>query len=187
MMFNRKEYMKEYNKKYRINNIEKISKYQKEYEKTENGKLAKKKYNKSEKGKENQKRANISEKGKLRHLKFRKSDKWKEYHNKWQKEYAKTENGKANNRRSQFKRQTKMKEITNNLTYQEWLDILEKYNYKCFYCNTEFEIENMPTKDHIIPISKGGNNTKDNIVPSCKSCNSKKYDKILQLNGISVN
>ena len=39
----------------------------------------------------------------------------------------------------------------------------------------------MPTKDHVIPISKGGHNTKENIVPACQSCNNKKYNKILEV------
>ncbi|MCK4464389.1 MAG: HNH endonuclease [Bacteroidales bacterium] len=37
---------------------------------------------------------------------------------------------------------------------------------------------NRETKDHVIPISKGGDNTKENIVPACQSCNSKKFNKI---------
>ena len=37
----------------------------------------------------------------------------------------------------------------------------------------------MPTRDHIIPISKGGNNVKENIVPAYRSCNSKKHNKLI--------
>ena len=35
------------------------------------------------------------------------------------------------------------------------------------------------SKDHIIPISKGGNNTRENIVPACITCNSSKGNKVL--------
>lgn len=85
-----------------------------------------------------------------------------------------------------------MENIINTLTSEEWLNILKKYNYKCAYCGTEFDENILPEKDHIIPISKGGNNTKENIVPACRSCNAKKGSKILlerkvRNNGIRFN
>ena len=98
--------------------------------------------------------------------------------NGYAREWQKTEKGRANQQRARTKRRNRERNIVNTLTAQEWLDILEAYNYRCAYCGCKFEIENVPTKDHIIPISKGGDNTKENIVPACKSCNSKKYDKI---------
>lgn len=96
-------------------------------------------------------------------------------------EYQKSEKGKATRQRAKFKRRTILKHITNTLTSGEWLSILKEYDYRCAYCDVEFEVENMPTKDHIIPISKGGHNTKENIVPACRSCNSKKNNKILNI------
>ena len=67
-----------------------------------------------------------------------------------------------------------MKENTaiNTLTSGEWIDILKEHNYKCIYCGKQFSIFEM-TKEHIIPVSVGGNNTKENIVPACGSCNTK--------------
>lgn len=96
------------------------------------------------------------------------------------KKYQRTEKGRANHQRCLTKRRANMKDIINTLTMQEWLDILEQCSYRCVYCGVEFECENLPTRDHIIPISKDGNNTKENIVPACRSCNSKKYIKILE-------
>lgn len=40
---------------------------------------------------------------------------------------------------------------------------------KCFYCP-----EPATTKDHIVPLSRGGKNTLSNKVPCCKLCNSTK-------------
>jgi len=65
--------------------------------------------------------------------------------------YFKTEAGKVTSQRGHSKRRARERNIINTLTSKEWLDILEAYNYRCAYCGVEFEVENMPTKDHIIP------------------------------------
>ena len=109
---------------------------------------------------------------------------WKEenpeYDKKQKRKWRKTEKGKANNQRNHAKRQAREKEIINTLTFNEWLEILKKYHWKCAYCGKEFDLFNRPERDHIIPISKGGNNIKENIVPACRSCNARKKDKILK-------
>ena len=50
--------------------------------------------------------------------------------------------------------------------------------YICAYCGEEFH-ESKLTRDHIIPVSKGGKNTWMNVVCACKHCNNKKDDKLL--------
>ena len=99
------------------------------------------------------------------------------YHRQW----AKTEKGKMVKQRGNVARQVRNNNIVNTLTSQEWLDILEEYNYRCAYCNIEFDENILPTKDHIIPISRGGHNIKENVVPACQSCNSKKSNKIISV------
>lgn len=42
----------------------------------------------------------------------------------------------------------------------------------CHYCNKQAD-----TRDHVVPIAKGGRTTQDNMVPACKKCNSDKADK----------
>lgn len=44
-------------------------------------------------------------------------------------------------------------------------------NAKCIYCETHLTLDNATT-DHIIPISKGGNNTQVNLMVCCHQCNS---------------
>ena len=162
------EKRKQYQKQYHKNNKEKKSKYHKEYYK--NNKVKWKDY--------------VESWRKVNHEKMLKQGR-KRYQNNREmnlekiKNYFKTEEGRANHQRAKIKRKTIMGNIINTLTSQEWLDILEEYNYKCAYCGIEFNENILPEKDHIIPISKGGNNTKENIVPSCRSCNAKKGDKIL--------
>jgi 5-methylcytosine-specific restriction endonuclease McrA len=149
-----KEHILEYRKKYRQEHREHILEYAKEY------------YYK------NREEAN------------KRNREWKKNNKKCisdcRKIWLKTEKGKASYQKDRIRRRTKGRNIINNLTQREWLDILEVYNYRCAYCDAEFEVENMPTKDHIIPISKGGHNTKENIVPACRSCNSKKHNMLIK-------
>jgi len=189
-MFNRKEYMKQYRIKhkkeikksrrlYYIKNREKTLEYDKKY-REENPEIVKervKKYREKNRGLLREKRKVYRENNPEKIKKYEKDnyERRKEYKRK----YLKTEKGKAKAQRSNAKRQAKIRYILNTLTSREWLDILEEFNYHCAYCNIKFDYDNLPTRDHIIPINKGGNNTKDNIVSTCQSCNSKKNDKLL--------
>lgn len=68
-----------------------------------------------------------------------------------------------------------------NHTLKEWQELKQKYNNKCAICGLEKPL----TKDHIIPLSKGGTNYISNIQPLCRNCNSKKHNKIINDNSIS--
>jgi 5-methylcytosine-specific restriction endonuclease McrA len=61
-------------------------------------------------------------------------------------------------------------------THQQWLARVELYGWKCFYCPKKLDNKTL-TKDHRIPLNKGGSNWASNLVPACKSCNSSKQDK----------
>lgn len=144
----------DYYKKYYLYNKEKIQEHQKQY------------------------REKYPEKRVESDKKYRKTH--KEEIIKRIKRFFKTPKGKAISQRGSSKRRTNLKEVTNTLTVKEWLNILEEHNYVCAYCGVEFDCENLPTRDHVIPISRGGHNIKENIVPACKSCNSRKGTKILK-------
>ena len=49
----------------------------------------------------------------------------------------------------------------------------ENMDANCIYCDIELNNDNA-TADHIIPISKGGNNTQVNLVVCCKKCNNER-------------
>ncbi len=57
------------------------------------------------------------------------------------------------------------------LTEAQWLELIEEFGGCCAYCGSS---SRALTRDHVIPVSKGGTHTKDNIVPACRSCNSSK-------------
>ncbi len=49
---------------------------------------------------------------------------------------------------------------------------------KCCYCETTLDHHNY-TRDHIIPVSRGGKNQKWNIRPCCRECNTEKDNLML--------
>ena len=60
----------------------------------------------------------------------------------------------------------------NDFIAADWQAVLIHYDNKCAYCG---EAKMALELEHIIPISRGGNNTISNIVPACEACNDKKY------------
>ena len=65
---------------------------------------------------------------------------------------------------------------TPELIRAQWERIKRKHKQRCYYCGIKHD---KLTIDHVIPISKGGDNSLYNIVPACQVCNSKKGDRSL--------
>lgn len=62
------------------------------------------------------------------------------------------------------------------VTHAEWLVILETFNHACAYCLRKgLKL----TRDHVIPVTRGGLDNPENVVPACKWCNSSKGNKVL--------
>jgi 5-methylcytosine-specific restriction endonuclease McrA len=56
-------------------------------------------------------------------------------------------------------------------------NILRRDSYKCAYCGRS----DLPlTIDHVIPKSRGGNDSWENLVCACTTCNNKKGDRTLE-------
>jgi 5-methylcytosine-specific restriction endonuclease McrA len=96
-----------------------------------------------------------------------------------QKKYYESKKGMLCKLKKRLKRKENINNVICTLTNEEWLEILDYFNYHCAYCNRKFDKKNKPTKDHIIPITKGGSHTKENIVPACLLCNVRKSNKLL--------
>ncbi len=48
--------------------------------------------------------------------------------------------------------------------------------FECQYCGTRISMGS-GTRDHVLPLSRGGANTMTNVVAACKACNLRKADR----------
>jgi hypothetical protein len=56
----------------------------------------------------------------------------------------------------------------------------------CAYCGDQFPNYHLLSRDHIVPKSRGGDNSWMNVVTACKDCNSKKGHKLLRECGMEL-
>jgi len=83
------------------------------------------------------------------------------------------------NRQSEYYHQRRAREAAceiNDFTKEQWLETLQIFNHRCAYCLKPLKCAD---REHLIPITRGGNNTQSNVVPACRSCNVKKNDRTL--------
>jgi len=56
--------------------------------------------------------------------------------------------------------------------------LVERTGGYCEYCRSRLDHTPSPSSvEHIVPLSKGGDNAEDNLALSCQGCNNKKYTK----------
>ena len=65
-------------------------------------------------------------------------------------------------------------------SFEDWKDTVLYFRGKCAYCERPQSRSIKLTKDHVIPVSKGGLTVRENIVPSCERCNSSKSDSDME-------
>jgi len=66
-------------------------------------------------------------------------------------------------------------ELNGRHTEEEWQAKLVEFSGRCAHCGTTDRL----SRDHIIPLSRGGNDLIDNIQPLCVPCNARKGTKII--------
>lgn len=86
----------------------------------------------------------------------------------WQKKNPEKRSEYAHRRRT-----WKMHNGRNDLTADEIKLLKESFPF-CVYCGTDEDL----TIDHIVPLSKGGENTFGNCTIACRSCNASKSDNL---------
>ena len=171
----RKENRKRAIAKYNASPKRKIS--ARRYWLSEKGKLCGKIYRQSKKGKLFWKKYRETKHGRERiraaQYRFQQSDKARIVH----KKYDKTPKGKEAAIRTANLRRARIR-IVCDLTASQWNEIKKTYQYACVYCGCK---DRPLTRDHVIPISRGGHHTKENIVPACQPCNTRKGAKLITL------
>jgi 5-methylcytosine-specific restriction endonuclease McrA len=73
-----------------------------------------------------------------------------------------------------LRRRSRLSAVVNTLTKEEAKLAIEVSMGLCAYCLKQYD---KPTIEHVIPISKGGDNSADNIVIACQSCNSREGNR----------
>jgi 5-methylcytosine-specific restriction endonuclease McrA len=58
-------------------------------------------------------------------------------------------------------------------TAAEWRAVLADYGHRCAICGCGGKM----TKDHKVPVSRGGSDAAENLQPLCPSCNSRKGNR----------
>lgn len=88
--------------------------------------------------------------------------------------------GIASRKSSHHKRKALMKKINGSYTKDEILLLFEQQKSQCIYCKTKLNKSgsNKYHIDHIIPLSKGGDNNIINIQLLCPTCNLQKHDSL---------
>jgi hypothetical protein len=74
--------------------------------------------------------------------------------------------------RGNFKRSSRTPPLTN-------MNLFRRDICTCSYCGKHFSESNL-TRDHIVPVSKGGQDVWGNVVAACKKCNGKKGNQMLE-------
>ena len=67
-----------------------------------------------------------------------------------------------------------------NISYELRQAVFERDNYTCQYCGRSYDEADLEI-EHIIPISKGGNNDIRNLATACGACNRAKGTRILTI------
>ncbi|MDP9073181.1 MAG: HNH endonuclease [Actinomycetota bacterium] len=60
-------------------------------------------------------------------------------------------------------------------TVEEWLLVCHTWKGACAYCGRVGPL----TRDHVVPLARGGSDYIANILPACRECNTSKHNRLL--------
>jgi 5-methylcytosine-specific restriction endonuclease McrA len=101
-------------------------------------------------------------------------DKHADERNAYQRDYGKINRDKL----TLFTNQRRARKLaaSGSHTNAEWDALKAFYDFRCLCCGKQ-EPEIRLTRDHVIPLDKGGSDSIENVQPLCARCNSKKNNK----------
>jgi 5-methylcytosine-specific restriction endonuclease McrA len=153
---------------------------QRAYRRTQKGRATLRRYQQTEHGKATMRAAaklyRQSEHARVVRRAWRQEGGGREWQQVYMRRYRKTDRGKASAARYDAKRRGAIVS-DKGLDALEWRSILRRYNFCCAYCGKPRTPERVLSRDHVIPVSKGGHHEARNVVPACLRCNSAKRDK----------
>ena|ERR1035441_5660181 len=76
----------------------------------------------------------------------------------------------------QTKREAKRRGNGGSHTAVEWITLCWSSGWRCCYCGIHLTAKTV-TRDHLVPLSRGGTDNIDNIAPACGPCNYRKHTK----------
>lgn len=172
------------NKKYRHENNEKISTYNKQYSLINKYRLIEYRRVNRKKNAERTKKWTIENKNILSERKkayrIKNSEYFKSYRIKnknklsiYMSQYQKSKIGKISIKNTYHKRRTKTKQ--GDVTTKQLLELQQSAKV-CYWCNASLKNKKVHL-DHYTPIVKGGEHTLSNLVISCAKCNQHKSSK----------
>ena len=182
-------------KQYYEDNKDKILKQQEQYYKDNKDKRAEyhKQYRESNKDKiaEQKKQYRKDNKDKIKQYYEDNKDKHSNYMKQWYennkdkvrkrgKQYRSTVQGQIVKFNSSCKRRTKEQNQGNGITKDQWLEMMNFFNWKCAYSSEVLSEKGQRSIDHIKPLVKGGEHEVWNIVPMYRPYNSSKRDKDME-------
>jgi 5-methylcytosine-specific restriction endonuclease McrA len=77
----------------------------------------------------------------------------------------------------QRKRRARKLDANGSFTEAQFQEKLAQHGSRCFYCGKPLGQGDV-TRDHYIPLARGGSDSIENIVPACMSCNCRKRTKL---------
>ncbi len=87
-----------------------------------------------------------------------------------------TEHAKNNASRNGEVRRARQRNLPAfKVSEREWRRLCQRYDNRCAYCGERNPLQ----REHVIPISRGGQHSIGNLLPACKLCNLAKGTKLL--------
>lgn len=172
------QYQKEYNKRYREENLEKIK--EKDKERYLDRKEEINEYNKKYRKEHKKELKDYQEKYREEHQEELKKKKQEYYKKNREEILEKSKEYYKNNPHIGFnnaqKRRHKLESQGRGITKEQWIEMMEFFNWECAYSGVQLN-KNNRSIDHMVSLSNGGMNEPWNCVPSLRKYNCEKNAK----------